>query len=370
MVKEINNIVRVLYVDDVQANLMLFEASFGDYYEVVLADSGKKALDILKSREIHVLVSDQHMPGMTGNELLEIVAEAYPDVMRFMITAYTDYDVVVDVINRGDPYGFFNKPYNKDDVRKAIDRSMEVRNLRIHNREMLKKLEKANEMMRGLDRSKTKFLVSVTDEIRVPINKIMTTVHMIKDKIDSRELADLLNLLDSSVRKLEGFSDSTRHLARLYDPEFKLEKKSVSLKELIDIGIIEKGNVITSKEIKIEFDAASADCSVSGEFDLLQSAFSSLLEFVFDRTAPGTEIVISINESPDNIILSVWCKGCTFSEKEKEELLTLSSDFESNAEKDFRMELFLAGEMMNAHEGKLKYTVKDKGSEISLVFKK
>ncbi len=370
MGKEIDNRATVLYVDDVQANLMLFEASFGEFYEVVLADSGKSALEVLNNREIHVLVSDQNMPGMTGNELLEIVTKEYPDVMRFMITAYTDYDVVVDAINKGDPYGFFNKPYNRDDVRKAIDRSLEVRNLRIRNHEMLEKLERANEMMRGLDRSKTNFLLSVTEEIRMPINKIMTAVHMIKDKIDSSDLADLLSLLDASVRKLEGFSDATRHLVRLYDPAFRLNEGLVSLKEIIDVGIIEKGNIITSKDIRIELDASSVDCSISGEYDLLQSTFISLLGFVIDHTAEGSKISVGVNETPHDAVLNIQGNGCTFSEKERDELQSLSSNSESFADQDLRMELLLAAEMMHVHNGGLSFSGNGEESEISLIFKK
>jgi CheY-like chemotaxis protein len=368
MVSERENRAIVLYVDDVQANLMLFEASFGSFYEVILAESGKEALEILEKQDVHVLVSDQNMPGMTGNELLEKVSATYPDVMRFMITAYTDYDVVVDVINRGDPYGFFNKPYNRDDVRKAIDRSLEVRNLRIRNREMIGKLEKANEMMLGLDRSKTNFLLSVTEEIRNPINKIMTAVHMIKDKIDSSELAELLSLLDVSVRKLESFSESTKHIARLYNPLFSLEKSPVSLKEIIDIGVIEKGNIITSKNISIKYDENSVEGNVLGEYDLLQSLFASLFGFVIDHTTEGSGIQLAIDKSSDGTLLKILSGSNTFTEKQKEDLRSFSIDKESFIDRDFIMELFLVGEILKAHQGRLTFTEAGDKSEICLLF--
>jgi CheY-like chemotaxis protein len=368
MVSERDNRAIVLYVDDVQANLMLFEASFGSLYEVILAESGKEALEILEKQEIHVLVSDQNMPGMTGNELLEKVSVMYPDVMRFMITAYTDYDVVVDAINRGDPYGFFNKPYNRDDVRKAIDRSLEVRSLRIRNREMIGKLEKANEMMLGLDRSKTKFLISVTEEIRMPINKIMTAVHMIKDKIDSGELAELLSLLDVSVRKLEGFSEATKHIARLYDPAFSLENSQVSIKEIIDIGIIEKGNFITNKNITVIFDETSTDSHISGEYDLLQSLFASLFGFIIEHTTDGSDIHLGIENSSEGTALKIWTNGCVYSEKKKDNLRSLSDDNESFIERDFGMELFLVGEILKAHRGRLTFSEEEERTEIRLLF--
>lgn len=345
----------VLYVDDVQANLMLFEASFENDYEVILAKSGKEALDILKEKEIHVLVSDQNMPGMTGNELLHRVADEYPDVMRFMITAYTDYEIVVEAINKGNLYGFFNKPYNINDVKHSINKSLEMRSLKIRNREMIVKLEKANEMMLGLDRSKTNFLISITEEIRNPINKIMTAIHIIKDKISSTELAELLDLLDVSVQRLEGFSEAARHLVRLNDPEFKLSQDSVSLKEVLDVGIIDKGNILSNEKITVNFNDSSEDTMVSGEYDLLQASFSALLGFIIDHTKSGSEIDLAIKNSDKTITLEIWSDGGSYSPKEKEGLLSLSSHKESFIKRDFRLELFLTSEIMRAHKGSLRF---------------
>lgn len=202
----------------------------------------------------------------------------------------------------------------------------------------------------------------------MPINKIMTAVHMIKDKIDSSELAELLNLLDVSVRKLEGFSDATKHLVRLYDPGFILEKSSVSLKEIIEVGIIEKGNIITSKNITVKFEEASGDCIVLGEYDLLQSSFNSMLGFIIDHTESGSVIHMGLSEPSKGVVLKIWSDGSKYSEKEKRDLTSLSSFNEAFIERDFRMELFLAGEIMNAHKGSLAFSERKRTTEISLFF--
>jgi response regulator RpfG family c-di-GMP phosphodiesterase len=358
----------VLYVDDIQANLMLFEASFEESYEILLAESGKDALGILKEKEVHVIVSDQNMPGMTGNELLEVVTLEYPDVMRFMITAYTDYETVVEAINKGHLYGFFNKPYNFDDVKHSIDNSLEVRNLRIKNREMISKLEKVNELMLGQDRSKTRFLTSVTEEIRTPINKIMTAVHMIKDKIDSKELTELLDLLDVSVRRLEGFSDAAKHMAKLNNQDFKLNANLVPLHEIIEVGIIERANILNNEQMSVSIDETSVEYSIAGEYDMLQASFSSLLGFVVDHTKKGSEINVGIQNMSDGVKLFIVSHGSSYSEKEKEDLRTLSAQEESFAEKDFSLELVLANQVMKAHKGRLEFTEEGNVSGVRMIF--
>ena len=349
----------VLYVDDIKANLMLFEASFDSEYNVLLAESGKEALKVLEENEIQVLVSDQNMPGMTGNELLEIVTSNYPDIMRFMITAYTDYETVVEAINKGHLYGFFNKPYNIEDVKISIDKSLEVRNLRISNREMFKKLEKANNALLGLDRTKTKFLSSVTDEIRTPINKIMTAVHMIKDKIDSNEIAELLQMLDQSVGRLESFSDTAQQLVRLNDSETSLDHSEVSLKEIAEVALIEKGNMLSEAEIGVKLDVLTEELKVIGEFDLLLACLSSLLRCFWTNSEKGSELKLEISKNDSHAVISIESNAVTYTSSEKKELsIQIGGDI-SAVDRDGKLELILALEIMAAHNGYIKFLDKN-----------
>ncbi|HKK61495.1 MAG TPA: response regulator [Bacteroidales bacterium] len=358
----------VLYVDDIQANLMLFDASFNQTFDVLLAPSGQEALEVLEDNDIEVLVTDQNMPGMTGNELLEIVTKKYPDIMRFMITAYTDYETVVEAINRGNLYGFFNKPYNIDDVKQSIFKSLEVRNLRIKNREMFQKLEYANESMRAIERSKTRFLSSITDEIRNPISKIMTAVHMIKDKIDSNELTDLLALLDVSVNRLESFSEATNHLIRLTDIDFELKQEKVSLKELVEVSVIDHNNQIVNKNIQANLDNLLSERDITGEFDMLQSCFSFILSFVIEHTADGGEIDFSLVDNEDVIVLKLESVRIDLAENEKKDLQFLSGQNELDTDRDVRLELMLSNQILSAHKGSFLFENDTEKGAISMIF--
>ncbi len=369
MERENQEKIRVLYVDDIQANLLLFEASFHDIYDVVLAESGRAALDVLANQEIHVIVSDQNMPGMTGNELLEVVTSEYPDVMRFMITAYTDYETVVEAINKGHLYGFFNKPYNIEDVKHAIAQSVEVRNLRIKNRDMLRKLEKANEVMVRFDRSKTRFLNNVTDEIRNPINKIMTAVHMIKDKIDSEEITDLLNMLDVAVKRLESFSESTGHLVRLNDPDFMINRNDVNLKEIIEVGIIERGNSISNNKIGVKLAESAESLVLVGDYDLLQVSFSSLLGYIIEHLEKGSQLVLDIKSNGVAGELNITSDGFRFSESEETNMEMLDQEEHLSFDKDLRTELILAHEILTAHNGSIHFINSERTRGFTLNFR-
>jgi response regulator RpfG family c-di-GMP phosphodiesterase len=167
----------VLYVDDLPANLILFQATFERDYNIMLAESGMNALDTLKKENIQVLVTDQRMPDMTGTELLEVVAREYPDIRRFLLTAYTDLETVIEAVNKGHIHGYINKPLEAEDVKKAINNSLEIYYLRHKNKQMMMELERANEDLSGLDTLKTEILKFMSYEIRAPLNRIMRSLH-------------------------------------------------------------------------------------------------------------------------------------------------------------------------------------------------
>jgi CheY-like chemotaxis protein len=358
----------VLYVDDVATNLMLFKAAFERDYEILLAESGAIALEMLEEMFVNVLVADYKMPGITGNELLSIVAGKYPDVMRFMITAYTDYATLVEAINKGQLYGFFNKPYKIDEVRQAINRSLEVQELKGRNRQMIRELEKANEVMLGLDRAKTRFIAAITDEIRNPINKIVTAVHMIKDKVDSREFTELLYLLDTSVRNLESFSEAASHFIRLNEKGCLVENQPVSLSEVIEVGILEKGNLLQQQDIHVQLNTAEPDLVITGEFALVLAAFGSLLGFLVNHAPRSAEVVLSLQSDNTGKTIVFSAEGVVLSENELQELRQVTSG-KVAYDNVFRLELALVSEIMKVHDGK--FVMHEAGSTFvfSLVFK-
>ena len=78
-----------------------------------------------------MLISDQRMPGMSGTELLEIVAEKYPDIRSYLLTAFTDTETVIEAVNVGRVHGYIKKPMQADEIRTSIKSSLENYHLRI-----------------------------------------------------------------------------------------------------------------------------------------------------------------------------------------------------------------------------------------------
>ncbi len=117
---KLNRKYRLLLVDDEPRVTNALKAIFRRKYDVFITHSGDQALELLASTQVDVVVCDQRMPGMLGNELLAQISREYPQTMRILLTGFMDKRAIVDSINEGEIYRFINKPWNNDDIRSLV----------------------------------------------------------------------------------------------------------------------------------------------------------------------------------------------------------------------------------------------------------
>jgi len=146
--------ITVLYVDDEENNLFSFKATFRIKYQVLTAISGDEALKILAANQVHIIITDQRMPEMTGVEFLEKVLEGFPDPMRILLTGYADMAAVVDAVNKGKIFHYLTKPWNESELDLAINMAYEKYLEKLRLKELNAKLEVSNDQLEFLLRQK------------------------------------------------------------------------------------------------------------------------------------------------------------------------------------------------------------------------
>ena len=115
----------LLYVDDEPANLDLFSLEFGDRFRVLTAGNAAEGLSILEENEIDILLSDERMPGMSGVEFLALAWERWPDVGRFIVSAYSDADRILRAINFGHAHEYILKPWDPNQILASLERRLD-----------------------------------------------------------------------------------------------------------------------------------------------------------------------------------------------------------------------------------------------------
>jgi response regulator RpfG family c-di-GMP phosphodiesterase len=118
---------KMLVVDDEPDNLDLLYRTFRRDFQVLRAESGAAALEMLASEgEVAVIISDQRMPEMKGTEFLSKTVPQFPNTMRIILTGFTDVEDLVEAINSGQVYKYITKPWDPVELKTVVKRAAET----------------------------------------------------------------------------------------------------------------------------------------------------------------------------------------------------------------------------------------------------
>ena len=210
----------VLVVDDEPENLQAFLLNFRDEFTVHTAETGAQALRMLDEREYAVLMSDQRMPGMSGVELLERTVPAFPDLVRVIVTGYTDNESLIQAINQGRIYHYVTKPWNHQELGVTLRRAIERYAMAAHNRKLIadlrrskqdieRKLKQANrELQRANERWKK---LAVSDGLTGLYNHRYFQERWRREVQRARRYDETLALMIIDVDNFKNFNDTMGH---------------------------------------------------------------------------------------------------------------------------------------------------------------
>ncbi|KAA0992691.1 sigma-54-dependent transcriptional regulator [Dyadobacter aurulentus] len=135
----------ILYVDDEEVNLRFFAATFSWEYNILTALSAEEGIRIFVENDIDLVVADQRMPGMSGVQFFEHIYGLNPEPARILLTGYGDLETIIQAVNHGKIFHFFQKPWAEEDLTRAFERALKIRTLQQENAGLIVHLQKTNE---------------------------------------------------------------------------------------------------------------------------------------------------------------------------------------------------------------------------------
>lgn len=196
----------VLCVDD-ELNILhsLKRLLRRENYRLLTASSGAEALELLKRDEVHLVVSDQRMPDMSGTEFLSRVKDAYPDIMRIILTGYTEVDSITESINKGHIYKFFLKPWNDNTLKLEFRQALEQYDLIQANKRLDDTVVQQNKQLKEINERLEVMVEERTMEIALK-NQALELSHAILEDIplpiigvDQEGMCVLINKMANGV---------------------------------------------------------------------------------------------------------------------------------------------------------------------------
>jgi signal transduction histidine kinase len=182
----------VLYVDDEKANRVVFEQSLASDFRILTAVDGPAALQLLEQHDIGVVVTDMRMPHMSGDDLLRVVKERWPHVIRIVVTAYSDIDPILRAINEGLVARYILKPWVRAELVQVLRWAIEASTLGRDSAEIHRRL---------LETERLATLGSISallvHDLRQPLAAIIGNIELLD------ALKDLAPVLREALRHVE-----------------------------------------------------------------------------------------------------------------------------------------------------------------------
>ncbi|MDI1301663.1 MAG: hybrid sensor histidine kinase/response regulator [bacterium] len=226
----------VLLIDDEILNLTSLASLLEDDYRVLIASSANDALGMLNDPEIansiHIIVSDQRMPGMTGVELLARTRVLRPDAKRLLLTGYTDIDAIVGAINEAAIYKYLRKPIDSQELRLTLARACEAWQLEQDNQGLTVELKQAFEKLALLDADKMAFLRYLAHEMNTPLNWL-SAAQVIDRQALSAETLEMLAFVDQGQERLHGLISAVLRYFQAAGLELQPHHEQVDLSVLL-----------------------------------------------------------------------------------------------------------------------------------------
>ena len=117
---------KILYVDDEEVNLLIFEKIFEKNYKVVTANSGEKGLKLLEDQpDTTVVISDMKMPLMSGLEFIQEAKSKFSDIKYFILTAFHTNEEIREAMEKNLINNCFTKPLDFNQIDHAIQDALE-----------------------------------------------------------------------------------------------------------------------------------------------------------------------------------------------------------------------------------------------------
>jgi signal transduction histidine kinase len=271
-------------------------------YQVVTCGSGPRALDVLRSAEdIHVIMTDQRMPEMTGVELLRQAKAIRPETTRLLFTAYADIRTVIDAINQGHVFRYLAKPWDPEELEAVVRQGVEHHNLIVEKNRLLGELQAANAKLTEANRLKGAFLEVASHELNTPVTVVLGMIELWKmtqgpDASPAERL--WIDRIGAAAQRLARTVERMLKLVRSGDFGRPLEWESVAIEPLLRRAIDEVTPYLELRHQSVTFAVEPGLGPIDGDPDKLADVLINLLANAVKFTPDGGTIQVGAVAEP------------------------------------------------------------------------
>ncbi len=250
----------LLIVDDEPDVLDSLRHQFHRSYRVLTRTSGVEAVETLANDEVDLILSDQRMPGMTGDQFLKRARELKPEAIRMLFTGYADIQAVISAVNEGHIFRYILKPWDSTELEGIIRQGVDQYDLLAERRRLIAELQStngqlvaANHELARAGKLKTAFIEVASHEFNTPINLVLGFTELLKLSNPNRpdQELEILRQITSSGRQLARLVTNMLTLLRAEDFRRTLKTEPVNLIELMQKVVEQVRPFLDARRLKL-----------------------------------------------------------------------------------------------------------------------
>jgi signal transduction histidine kinase len=303
---------RVLVTDDemgmrlgVVRTLRNFTVHVADVNETVAfvvdqAESGEEAMEKIRRDAPDILLLDHKMPGISGLEVLDQLADMQTDMLTIMITAYASIETAVSATKRG-AYDFLAKPFTPDELKSTIRKTA----ARLILAKQARKLAEEKQQVRF------EFLRVLAHELKAPLNAVAGYLGLMKNRESGDQLAAYDEMIDRSLIRIDGMHKLIHDLldlTRLESGHRDRQLGPVDLLALVQAAAETMRGEADARKITIAIhaDGAAQMTADAGEIEML---LNNLISNAVKYNRDGGSVEVTLGRRDSHVVITVADTG-------------------------------------------------------------
>ncbi len=380
----------ILIVDDNPKNVQVLGKLLQENkYEIEFATNGEAAMEWMNTRKFDLILLDINMPVMNGFEVCRKIRsnQDMNNVPVIFLSAESERESLLKGFELG-AQDYITKPFDsrellvrvrthlglKDSLEKLemLNKSLEEKVFERTQqlKEANDKLEATNLKLIDLDRAKAEFLNLISHEIRTPLNGIIGPLELLKDPAYTREIGDLVEILDISVKRLERFSLDALLITRLKTKMLEIKKDRIQLSILIKEVLNEEKEKFQSRNIQVKLKNEIIGGLISGEAELIKKCIGNIFDNAILFSPQNGTIEINTYVEDQTIICEIKDKGKGFASGAIDHIFELFTTGDACIDNCTGIGLPIAEMIMKEHGGSIIIgNTPGGGASVKLLFK-
>ncbi len=343
---------------------------FNDEFIIEICERASEAIElidnyILNGYDVPLVITDNIMPELRGDEFLKIIYDKYPDIVLIMLTGAATLEGITNAVNNAKLFRYITKPWEPQDFILTIKSALSIYN---KNKQLIKyknELEEANKDLRSLDISKNYFLNLLAHELNTPLNSILNFSALIKDKKDLDSIIFFSEIINSSASKLKRITALSLIIAKIRIDKYEMNFNQISINEVLDSSILTCQKKIKEKNITIDKRIQPGNHFTIADNYLISLAFDSILDNSANFSTMDSVITINVNKVEDLILISIADQGKGFTSETLDNLFKIfHSDDINNHSNGIGLSLALVKLILDAHNGHIEVKNNLIGAEV------